>query len=96
MCFAQEQNTVTQVRLEPADPRSRVKHSTTEPLCPRLTLQFQNIQLNNGTGVLVYVTKDLKLTMLEKNWALCVIMSAADHYIVTFFIILVKIMQADG
>ena len=33
MCLAQGHKTVTPVRLEPADPRSRVKHSTTEPLC---------------------------------------------------------------
>ena len=33
MCLAQGQNTVTRVRLEPAAPRSQVKHSTTEPLC---------------------------------------------------------------
>ena len=32
MCLAQGHNTVTTVRLEPAAPRSRVKHSTTEPL----------------------------------------------------------------
>ena len=32
MCLAQGHNTVTLVRLEPAAPRSRVKHSTTEPL----------------------------------------------------------------
>ena len=28
MCFAQRLNAVTPVRLEPAAPRSRVKHST--------------------------------------------------------------------
>ena len=33
MCLAQGHNTVTPVMLEPAAPRSRVKHSTTEPLC---------------------------------------------------------------
>ena len=32
MCLAQGHNTVTPVRLEPAALRSRVKHSTTEPL----------------------------------------------------------------
>ena len=32
MCLAQGHNAVTPVRLEPAAPRSRVKHSTTEPL----------------------------------------------------------------
>ena len=37
MCLAQGHNTVTLVRLEPATLRSRVKHSTTEPL---RSLQF--------------------------------------------------------
>ena len=32
MCLAQGNNTETPVRLEPAAPRSGVKHSTTEPL----------------------------------------------------------------
>ena len=32
MCLAQGHNAVTPVRLEPAALRSRVKHSTTEPL----------------------------------------------------------------
>ena len=32
MCLAQGHNTVTHVRLEPAALRSRVKHSTIEPL----------------------------------------------------------------
>ena len=32
MCHAQGHNAVTSVRLESATPRSRVKHSTTEPL----------------------------------------------------------------
>ena len=33
MCLAQGHNAVMQVRLEPATPRSSVKHSTTELLC---------------------------------------------------------------
>ena len=32
-----DHNSVTPVRLEPAAPRSRVKHSTTEPLLSLLT-----------------------------------------------------------
>ena len=32
MCLAQGHNTVMPMRLEPAGPWSRVKHSTTEPL----------------------------------------------------------------
>ena len=32
MCLAQGHNTVTLVKLEPVDPPSRVKLSTTEPL----------------------------------------------------------------
>ena len=32
MCLAPEHNSVLMVRLEPATPRSQVKHSTTKPL----------------------------------------------------------------
>ena len=32
MCLAQVHKAVTPMRLEPATPRSRVKHSITEPL----------------------------------------------------------------
>ena len=32
MCLAQGHNAVTTVKLEPAIPRSRYKHSTTKPL----------------------------------------------------------------
>ena len=33
MCLAHGHNAVMRVRLKPAAPWSRVKHSTTEPLC---------------------------------------------------------------
>ena len=36
MSLAQGHKSVKLVRLEPATPRSRVKHSTTEPLCSLL------------------------------------------------------------
>ena len=39
MCLAQGHNAVMPVRLEPATPRSRVKHSTTEPI-PESDLGF--------------------------------------------------------
>ena len=43
MCLAQGHNTVTPVRLKPLAPRSRVKHSTTEPLC---SLSFRSSQFS--------------------------------------------------
>ena len=47
MCLAQGHNTVTPVRLEPAAPRSRVKHSTTERLCSLVNVSDadQNYQI---------------------------------------------------
>ena len=36
MCLAQGHNAVTPLRLEPAAPQSRVKHSTTKPVCSLL------------------------------------------------------------
>ena len=38
MCLAQGHNAVTPVKLEPAAPLSRVKHSTTEPLCSQIDI----------------------------------------------------------
>ena len=40
MCLAQGHNAVTPARLEPAALRSRIKHSTTEPLRSLLHLLF--------------------------------------------------------
>ena len=51
MCLAEVHNTFMLVRLEPATPRPRVKHSTTEPLRSRSTidmpklLNFKNLNL---------------------------------------------------
>ena len=42
MCLAQGHIVVTQVRLDPAAPRSGVKHSSTEPLCS-LSLGSENM-----------------------------------------------------
>ena len=44
MCLAQWHRAVPQVRLKPAAPRSRIKHSTTEPLCSfstQMKMKFQ-------------------------------------------------------
>ena len=43
MCLAKGLNAVTPVSLEPAAPQSRVKHSTTEPLCSQMTPNLYNI-----------------------------------------------------
>ena len=42
MCLAQGQNAV---RLEPMAPRSRVKHSTNEPLHQQITEEDPNLKL---------------------------------------------------
>ena len=47
MCLAQGHNTVTPVRLEPAAPLSKVKHSTTEvPVCQD-EIDLQRKKYNN-------------------------------------------------
>ena len=51
MCLAQERNAVTMVRLELAALRSRVKHSTTEPLRSYLKRDIYNL---NKTCVYCY------------------------------------------
>ena len=45
MCLAQGHNAVGPVSLEPAAPRSRVKHSTTEPLHQQITEEDPNLKL---------------------------------------------------
>ena len=45
MCLAQGHNAVKQVSLEPAAPRSRIKHSTTEPLQQQITEEDPNLKL---------------------------------------------------
>ena len=52
MCFAQGHNAVTPVSLEPAAPRSRVKHSTTEPLHQQIT-EDPNLKLRNTTDIFI-------------------------------------------
>ena len=48
-CLAQENNTVPQVRPKPATPQSRVKHSTTKQLRPRLILMvYILIEMNSN------------------------------------------------
>ena len=44
--LAQGHNTVTTVRIEPAAPRSRVEHSTTEPLHSLSRPVFKKIDLS--------------------------------------------------
>ena len=42
-CLAQGHNPVPLVRLEPAIPRSQVKHSTTEPLRPSIMVVITGV-----------------------------------------------------
>ena len=52
MCLAQGHNAVTPVSLKPADFRSRVKHSTTEPLHQQIT-EDPNLKLWNTTDIFI-------------------------------------------
>ena len=47
MCLAQGQYTVKPVRLEPAAPRSLVKHSNTEPLCSPYIYELTSLNSND-------------------------------------------------
>ena len=58
MCLAQGHNAVTLVRLEPAAPRSRVKHSTNEPL------RSQHIRYANALCMYVHVHVYLYITCI--------------------------------
>ena len=50
MRLAQEHNTVTLVRFEPTAPQSRIKHSTTEPLC---SLFFSTMTFNKTKSLFI-------------------------------------------
>ena len=70
MCLAQGHNTVTPVRLGPAAPWSRVKHSTTEPLCsPPALLKFksQNLHVSIVNKMLTISSLIGQLSLLRKT-----------------------------
>ena len=60
-CLAQESNTVPQVKFKPVTPQSRVKHSTTKQLRPRLILMVyilieMNSNAKNNVSVIFLVS----------------------------------------
>ena len=69
MCLAQGYNTVTAVRLEPAAPWSRVKHSTTEPLHQQITEVDPNLKLWNTTDIFIKISI-IHLWCNDVSWSL--------------------------
>ena len=59
MCLAQGHNAVTPVRLAPAAPRSRVKHSTTEPLRSLVLINSTDHDKMSNDVVFHYLQNDL-------------------------------------
>ena len=60
MCLAQGHNAVTPVRLEPAAPRSQVKHSTTETLRSFSDVAFImliNVKMPTIVGILTFISR---------------------------------------
>ena len=60
MCLVQGHDAVMPMRLEPAAPRSRVKHSTTEPLRSQYIIVFFSYP-----SVLAYVLGTQKNRLIE-------------------------------
>ena len=77
MCLAQGHNAVTPVRLEPAAPRSRVKHSTTEPL-RSLPLDYKSIYECEGVCLEDHRLASLGLSSDDKLFATCGILTSVD------------------
>ena len=74
MCLAQGQNTARQVRLEPSAPRSRVKHSTTEPLHSLHTQSKKADEDSSHLGLYLYkITAHVCLTCLISTKILCAV-----------------------
>ena len=68
MCLAQGQNTDTPMRLEPAAPRSRVKHSTTRSLCSQPPPAPKKSCKNSGPNLgLNYLTKHISMKSKGKH-----------------------------
>ena len=61
MCLTQGHNAVMPVRLEPLAPRSRVKHSTTEPLrsLQNTCVNYNGQESNHILGTKKYTYRDL-------------------------------------
>ena len=65
MCLAQGHNAVMIVKLKPATPQSRVKHSTTEPLLSSLaSVLFGFLDLRPKSTAMVNVGQSVHLTTL--------------------------------
>ena len=60
MCLAQGHNTVKPVRLEPKPLRSRVKHSTTEPLHSPKVPVYQTVSRMNRVKRALFCRKGLQ------------------------------------
>ena len=65
MCLAQGHNTEMPVRLEPAAPGSRVKHSTSEPPCSLISDAVKTLvgdeNARRGTIKMFEVLQDVRL-----------------------------------
>ena len=60
MCLAQGHNTATSVRLKSATLRSRIKHSTTKPLCSLSDVVFimlLNFKMSAIVGILTFMSR---------------------------------------
>ena len=77
MCRAQGLNAVTPLRLEPATPRSRAKHSNTEPLRSRMYSEVtgETMGLDNITAetclILNFGEKILRICHYVPNAVIC-------------------------
>ena len=73
--FTKKGRTVTPVRLEPAAPRSRVKHSLTEPLYEGGSICNENPFITPSTNALglyaICQTKDQSVVIIMVHETLC-------------------------
>ena len=89
MCLAQGHNIVTTVRLKPAVPRSRVKHSTTEPLCFHSVIELISVntvltlvcesRTSNTVDIIGHVLTTLKVTRIGMDPG-CLISNLAFYH----------------
>ena len=69
MCLAQGHNALTSARLEPAASRSRVKHSTTEPLSSSMYSLYSMYSLHSLYSLHTVNSEIFAMVLFSRNFA---------------------------
>ena len=93
MCLAQRHNTMTPVRLEPAAPWSRVKHSNTEPPALPNISSLIWIQTLCGFNILYIYNYERAKILIKAQICNYIVYTAPNNYQVTKWCTWVKVFR---